>query len=248
MVEQANPFTAMGQSFNALQGAWDQRTRNQAGRAYASGDRQGAANALAQGGMSEEAASLEYRGQQREALISAEERRAAEMTTTAMLRGVEALKGVPYEQRNQYFEQMAPVLAQVLPPEVIENLRGADKSDQALGMFGTALGAEAERLQLFQQANGGDIVGVSQTTGRERSRIQGPGPAPQAPPTGYRNLPDGSMEAIPGGPADTSVVARRAAAGRAPPRGRSGGGSRGGSSSGAPAAAATPSRRPWERF
>lgn len=51
MTEQANPFDAFGQSFNALQGAWDQRTRNQAGRAYASGDAAGATNALYAGGM-----------------------------------------------------------------------------------------------------------------------------------------------------------------------------------------------------
>ena len=55
---QANPFDAMGQSFNALQGAWDQRTRNQAGRAYAGGDMAGATNALATGGMIPEAQAM----------------------------------------------------------------------------------------------------------------------------------------------------------------------------------------------
>lgn len=56
MTNQADPFDAMGRSFNALQGAWDQGTRNQAGRAYAGGDVTGATNALAQGGMLGEAA------------------------------------------------------------------------------------------------------------------------------------------------------------------------------------------------
>lgn len=55
MTQQANPFDAFGQVHNALQGAWDQRTRNQAGRAYASGDMDGATNALASGGMLQEA-------------------------------------------------------------------------------------------------------------------------------------------------------------------------------------------------
>lgn len=55
MTQQANPFNAMGRSFNVLQGAWDQGTRNQAGRAYAGGDVAGAANAFAEGGMLPEA-------------------------------------------------------------------------------------------------------------------------------------------------------------------------------------------------
>lgn len=63
MAEQANVFDAFGRSYNALQGAWDQRTRNQAGRAYAAGDMAGATNALASGGMFEQAGAM--RTQQR---------------------------------------------------------------------------------------------------------------------------------------------------------------------------------------
>jgi hypothetical protein len=58
MAEQANVFDAFGKSYNALQGAWDQRTRNQAGRAYAAGDMAGATNALASGGMLEQAGAM----------------------------------------------------------------------------------------------------------------------------------------------------------------------------------------------
>jgi len=58
MAEQANVFDAFGRSYNALQGAWDQRTRNQAGRAYAAGDMAGATNALASGGMLEQAGAM----------------------------------------------------------------------------------------------------------------------------------------------------------------------------------------------
>lgn len=58
MTNQADPFDAMGRSFNALQGAWDQGTRNQAGRAYASGDAAGATNALASGGLLAETATM----------------------------------------------------------------------------------------------------------------------------------------------------------------------------------------------
>lgn len=55
---QANPLNAMGQMFGTLHGFSEQRARNQAGRAYAGGDLTGAANALAQEGMIDEAAAL----------------------------------------------------------------------------------------------------------------------------------------------------------------------------------------------
>lgn len=241
MTQQANPFAAMGDSFNALQGAWDQRTLNQAGRAYAGGDARGAANALAEGGMAQEAAELEFRGQQRENLISAEERAAAAERTTMLMQGIQALQGVPYEQRNQVFEQLAPTLGQFMPPEIIQQLRQADKSDQALGAFGTALGAEAERLQLFNTAEG--VMGFN----ARGERVSHTPIAPrQNIPAGYRQTPDGNLEAIPGGPADPRVIGSRAEAGRAPPRSRSsGGGSRPSGGSSAPTA---PSRKPWERF
>lgn len=222
MTQQANPFDAMGQSFNALQGAWDQGTRNQAGRAYASGDQRGAANALAEGGMPQDAADLEYRGQQREALLSAEDRHMVEARTTALMRGLQALQGVPYEQRNQVFEQMAPMLAEIMPPDAIAQLRTADKSDAALGAFGTALGAEAERLQLFQLPNGGDIVGVSQATGRERSRIAGPGPDPLDQE--YRRAQIDAQRALTGQRQTSASVAQSRESRQG--RGSSGGGSR----------------------
>lgn len=228
-MSQADPFDAMGRSFNALQGAWDQGTRNQAGRAYAGGDARGAANALASGGMVQEAADLEYRGTQREALMSEQDRKAAADRTEALMRGLQGLQRVPYAQRNQVFEQMAPMLSQVMPPDVIEQLRAADKSDAALGAFGTALGAEAERLQLFQLPNGGDIVGVSQATGQERSRIQGPGPDPLDQE--YRRAQIDAQRALAGQRQTSASVAQS----RESRQGRSGGGSRSSGGSARPA-------------
>lgn len=237
MTQQANPFDAFGQVHNALQGAWDQRTRNQAGRAYASGNARGAVNALAEGGQTQEAADLEYRGSQREALLSEQDRAAATERTQALMRGLQALQGVPYEQRNAVFEQMAPMLSSIMPPEIIEQLRTADKSDQNLAAFGTAVGVEAERLQLFQQRDGGDIIGVSQRNGREVSRIAGPGPDPLD--AEYKRAQIAAMQA--------QVPLRQAQAERAarPPAARGGGRSGGGS---APRTAAPAARPPWERF
>lgn len=81
MTQQANVFDAMGQSFNALQGASDQRTRNQAGRAYASGDMAGATNAFAMGGMMQEA------GQMRTQQRADESRERSGQMTDALRRG-----------------------------------------------------------------------------------------------------------------------------------------------------------------
>lgn len=106
MTQQANPFDAMGQSFNALQGSWDQRTRNQAGRAYAAGDVEGATNAFAMGGMMPEATQM--RTQQR-----ADEQRQRSGRMTDALRGgdyegAQAFAQTPDElQALQAFKQNA---------------------------------------------------------------------------------------------------------------------------------------------
>lgn len=234
---QANPLNAMGQMFGTLQGFSEQRARNQAGRAYAGGDARGAANALASGGLSQEAAELEYAQTRREALLNEQERAQAEQRVTFLRRGVSALQAVPYEQRNQAFDQLAPQLEPLVGPEVMAQLRAADKSDAALAAFGAAIGQEAQRLQLFQTRQG-DIVGVNPQTGEQRMVYDGPEQTPDAP-NGYRWTADGSLEAIPGGPADPRVAGGLAASRRAPSRGSSGGGSRrsgGGSSPVAPAA------------
>lgn len=244
MTYQANPFDAMSQSFNVLQGAWDQGTRNQAGRAYAEGDARGASNALARGGMVQEAADLDYRGQQREGLISDQERAAASERTTILMRGVQALQTVPYEQRAQVWEQIAPSLEGLMPPEIIQQLGAADKSDQNLSAFGAAIGQEAERLQLFSTRDG--IVGVDPRG--EARMVHEVAPEEPNAPAGYRWTADGALEVIPGGPADPRVVGARAAAGRAPARPRSSGGGGGSRPSGGSAPASAPARKPWERF
>lgn len=240
---QANPFDAMAQSYNALQGAQDQRTQNRAGRAYAAGDMGGVSNALASGGQVENAQSFDHNraveGRQQEADTRAQ----AEQRFSMLDRGVRTLQGVPAEQRNQVFKQMAPQLSAILGPDVIQQLGAADMSDESLAAFSTALGGEAQKLRLFQEARGGDIIGVDERTGQERSRIAGSGPADPTAPNGYRWTQDGNLEAIPGGPSDPRVVGTRAAAGRAPRRPSGNGGGHPRQSS-----AAAPAARPWERY
>lgn len=143
---QANPFEAMGQTFNALQGAEDQRTQNRAGRAYAAGDMGGVSNALASGGQVQNAQAFDRGQQQQQVAMSAEQRAQAEQRATILQRGVRALQGVPAEQRNQAFKQMAPQLASILGPDVIQQLGQADMSDQALSAFDASLGGEIDRI------------------------------------------------------------------------------------------------------
>ena len=240
-MSQANPFDAMGQSFNALQGAWDQRTRNQAGNVYAKGGANKAADVLAQGGLISEADTLRGREQTRQIQLSQEERARAEQNLTFMQQGLRALSGVPYEQRDAVFEQMAPQLEALIGPEVTQQLRQADKSDQALAMFGQAIGAEADRLQLFQ-TRGGDIVSVNPRTGANSVVYDAP-EAPREATAGMRWSADGSrLELIPGYAEGQAAISGSR---RAPPRPRASGGRSGGSSASRPAAAPS---RPWERF
>lgn len=133
-MSQADPFDAMGRSFNALQGAWDQGTRNQAGRAYASGDAAGAANALYSGGMISEgnAARTQQRadetrargGQMTDALRRGDHAGAAAFAQTPEeLQALQTFKQNASEQEiaatTARFGQLAAVAAAVenLPPE-----------------------------------------------------------------------------------------------------------------------------------
>ena len=239
---QANVFQSMNEAFGTLQGFDEQRTRNRAGRMYAKGDPRAASNALAQGGMIEDAAVLDTNIQRREQMMSEEQREAAAARTDFMLRGVEMLRQIPAEERPRAMQQMAPTLSQLFPPEVVQQLMQGDMSDRGLEAFRAALGGEAERLQLFNTRQG--VVGVNPRSGDANMLFEAPDD-PTAPP-GYRWTEDNNLEAIPGGPADPGVVGRVAASRRAP---RQGGGSGGQRSSGGQRQSA-PSRpsRPWERF
>lgn len=240
---QADPFDAMSKSYNALRGAAQDGAMNRAGRAYASGDVRGASNALAQGGMVGDAMALDQAQVRQQRQASEDDYKMAERRAEYLGQGVSYLMGVPYEQRPQALAALEPTLRPLVGDEVWSQIQTYDLSDQNLQAFGSAVEQEAGRL--FQTRDG-DIV---QVDGQGRSTVvyDAPDRAPDAP-QGYRWTADGSrLEAIPGGPSDTAVVASRAAAGRAPPRARSsGGGSSGGSSRSA--APARPAGRPWERF
>lgn len=220
---QANVFNAMNQSRNVLDDFWADRTSMQAGRAYADGDENGAVNALASGGMVGDAVELEERFARRDASQAEASREEQAARADFMLRGVEMLRQIPYEQRGQAFQQLRPALVQMLPPEVIQQLSGADMSDESLSAFATALGAEAEQLQLFNTPQG--VVGVNRRSGESRVIHERP-EQPRDAPQGYRWTEDDRLEPIPGGPADPAQAGRLSGARRAPA-----GGARAGSQS-----------------
>lgn len=221
----------MADFINALrQGMADQTdwqegdTRRKAGNAFAGGDYGAASGILAQQGMLPEAAQMQGYGQQQQAGQAEAARKEMKDRAEWMLNGVNGLMAAPADQREQVFEQhLAPTLqAMGVPPEVISRLKASPKDDATLRAFAASLGQEAAKLQMFNTRNG--VVGVDSQSGQSRMLYEAPPERPNVP-AGYRMKPDGSLEYIPGGPADPSVVGDRARAGwrpRAAPRGRSG--------------------------
>lgn len=229
---------------NLGRGMYRARGDRQVGAAMAQGNFGGAAAAAYGQGDLQTGQALDTQARQQAERKTALERSQVEQRTEALMSGVRYLQSVPAEMRPQAFAQMRAQLGTVFDPELLDQLSGADMSDQSLNAFGAALGAEAERLQLFQ-TRGGDIVGVSQTSGRERSRIAAPAEAfdpMEGAPQGFRWADEqrSRLTPIPGYVEGRSQIS---AAGRAPPRPRSGGG--GGS---APRSSAPATRAPWERF
>lgn len=231
----------LDRSLNALDEGRQAMVNRRAGNALATGDYQGAAGALYAGGNLRDGAVVQRQGQQQ-----AEDLRERQQATVAA--ALAGLLRVPEAEREQVLrERIAPAFQSVQLGDYLSQITPDMLSDTSLRAVTAAMGGEVEDPTTYNTRQG--VVERDPYTGAYTMGYAVP-EAPPAAPAGYRYTAEGNMEAIPGGPADTSVVARRAAAGRAPPRGRSGGGSRGGSrsSGGAPASAPAPARRPWERF
>jgi len=229
----------MADFINALrQGMADQTdwqagdTRKKAGQAFAGGDYGAASGILAGEGMLPEAAQMQGYAQQQQDGQAEAARKEAKDRTEWMLNGVNGLMAAPADQREQVFEQhLAPTLqAMGVAPEIIARLKSAPKDDATLRAFAAALGQEAAKLQMFNTRNG--VVGIDSQSGQSRMLYEAPPEQPNVP-AGYRMKPDGSLEYIPGGPADPGQSGRLAASRRAPPRPRASGG-RGGSSPSVP--------------
>jgi hypothetical protein len=158
---------------------------------------------------------------------SAEQKAAAMEVQTVLGNAASTLRNVPYEQRWQALEQMAPQLAQMgVSPE---QLQGFDPTDGAIdGIVAQTLGvkgvlefadkAEGRRLTARGQditvngqsitMRGQDMTAASAAAtrgvtmrGQNISAANSQGGGGGRAPSGYRFKPDGTLEAIPGGPA-----------------------------------------------
>jgi hypothetical protein len=137
---------------------------------------------------------------------------------------VNKLGEMPYEQRKAAWQRLAPALSDELGIPA-ETLATVDPSDEWI-VAKKIEGAEfAEKAKTFQ-TKGGDIVEV----GDGDAEVIYDNPNDATAPAGYRWTEGGSLEAIPGGPADPGQAGRLAGAKRAPPRPRRGSG--GGGSTG----------------
>lgn len=232
-----NPLAAVADGYNFAQGLRDQQAQRQAGNLLASGDTQGAQNALYGAGMIDQGNALADRQQRQAATeldtryrqaqidnLGADNQRAeAKQKLEWMGDAAQGLRRVPMEQRKAALQQyiMPTLQAMGLPQEALQQLAGANLTDEELDAFAQAMGAEAEKLTFYNTSLG--IVAVD-PRGNARMAYETP-PAPPTPPQGYRYRADGStLEAIPGGPADPKTAGALSASRRAP---RAGGGSAG---------------------
>ena len=205
-----------------IQGMMNRRTQMQAGRAYAGGDRQGAARMLAHGGNLDGARTLENdiqgdedRAYTRQRQGMADERQAGQDERAASQRKVEVLtkiaqglKGVPAGQRAGALQRAMPVFEQVgMDPAMFGNLTEDQLSDEQLDMFSGELG---KQWQVINLGNGG--FGFYNNRSGEFKTIREPDPRPVV-------IGNGGMAVDP----DTGAVIGRNAKTFAPPRAGSGG-------------------------
>ena len=205
------------------------RTRMQAGRAYAGGDRAGAAAMLAQGGNINDARTLEndIQNEEQQAYTRqrqgmADERQAGQDELAATQRKVEVLtkiaqglKGVPAGQRAASLQRAMPVFEQIgLDPTMFASLTEDQLTDEQLDMFSGEVSKSMEEYTLppgAQRWRGDQMIADN--------------PRQPTAPAGMRYSADGVLENIPG------YVASRAAvsgATRARPRAGSSGRGEGG--------------------
>lgn len=234
-------WESYNQAANALQGNYDQRARVQAGSALAGGDYDGAQNALNKAGMIDEGqkiaaqrANEQYRTAQVDNQKADNERAAAKQKLEWLGRATQGLRTVPQEQRQAVLHNLLMPTLQTMgfPPEALAELSQAQLTDQELDAFTQSVGGELQKYQIMSTQNGG-VVAVNPHTLESKQIVQGQ----RSAPAGYDYGQDGKLRAIPGGPADPSVIGAQAGVRRSavvsrpmPSRGRAGGSGGGGRS------------------
>lgn len=227
---------AMWGMYEGLNAQRDDATRRRAGQAIAGGDYGAGAQALLSGGMLQDGLAVQGAGQDMDRQEQADQlefmREAARMLVGVRDRS----QGDP-NALAQAWQGLAPVFQRMpgADPAMIDQYWQAIQTNPAiLDQITAALDDEVQRFNTRD--------GVVEVRGGRADLIYETAPQSPDAPVGYRWTADGSLEIIPGGPADPAIIARRSAAGRAPPRHRASGG--GGSSSGGGSRPQTPPARP----
>jgi hypothetical protein len=98
--------------------------------------------------------------------LSEQEKAAAGERVGFLMRAAQTLRSLPAEQRGQMLQsQILPAMGNFpgFDPEMLAQIAQSDLSDQTLDVFSQALGAEADKYQLFNLGNGG-IAAVNPRT------------------------------------------------------------------------------------
>jgi len=224
-----NPLAAFSDTYNVLEGMAQDRAKRQAGNALAQGDYGAASGALLGRGMLDAGMGVQrYQRDEQDRMatqqrqLSEQEKAAAGERVQFLMRAAQTLRGLPAEQRGQMLQsQILPAMGNFpgFDPDMLAQIAQSDLSDQTLDTFSQALGAEADKYQLFNLGNGG-IAAVNPRTQDVRT-LREPAQGTQEPE--YVEGPDGIYERTPEG---WKKVATFGPAPRAfaPQRPRSGGG------------------------
>lgn len=150
---QVDPYAttnALGRGFDMAQGMAQSRASRQAGSALASGDRQGAMNALGGAGMLGEVEALAQNDRRAEQMQREQQSSEMDDARQFLLRAGTALRTAPVERRAEVYQMLRPTLAQIYPPDVLTRLDQTDLSDQNLDSLLSALGGETQRFNTSQ--------------------------------------------------------------------------------------------------
>jgi hypothetical protein len=210
MPELINPLAGYRDAYNLLEGQAQDGARRQAGNALAGGNYQGAQDALYGRGMLDEGLAVQQRqfgvqdremGQQA-AQAEAEKKASGERAQQAI--GIlTRMKTLPPEQLDGAYQSfLRPFLEQTLTPEMMAQVDAAPKTPENVDLLLTAMGAEAEKLQIFNLGGDRGVVAFDARGQRVEGAGYQPEPEPEAPqvvegPDGlYERQPDGQWKRV----------------------------------------------------
>lgn len=188
---------AFGRGYDATQAIQDQRTRVQAGRSLASGDRAGAAARFANAGMIPESRqmtgdqmAIDKQRYDQERQAQDDKLAAAERNLKVFHMAADYLGGFPQGQRQPHVRELSDLFDRLnvnIPNLDLNRLTENDLSDQSLAMFKSE--TDKAYQQVFQSRNGG-IYGVDPKG--DLHTLREPDPVQEKPPGMFVQDPEGN--------------------------------------------------------